>query len=183
MLWEDRQRCILRLRASWNFSTHGQLLRISSQNPPAQRPVGPLRGLDLWNGVEESGPEWRNSKKPLIEEYTFAYPRALGVEDNPTSCSPLSEAKHSGRRAFNHLSEQSQILQIMFPDFFLLPCCAHNACNLRATLRTLGSAIELPGRRSGFSAGFRSDSNREKLQICSPAGRRPAGGPILRLSR
>ena len=44
-------------------------------------------------------------------------------------------------------------------------------------------AIMLPGRKSGFRAGFRPDSNRESLKIGPPAGRRPAGGPILTASR
>ncbi len=33
--------------------------------------------------------------------------------------------------------------------------------------------IMLPGRKSGFRAGFRSDSNRESLKIASPAGHLP----------
>ncbi len=41
----------------------------------------------------------------------------------------------------------------------------------------------LPGRKSGFRAGFRSDYDRESLKIGPPTGRGPAGGPILRLSR
>ena len=44
-------------------------------------------------------------------------------------------------------------------------------------------AIVLPGRKSGFRAGFRPDSNRESLKIGPPSGRRPAGGPMLKLSR
>ena len=44
-------------------------------------------------------------------------------------------------------------------------------------------AIVLPGRKSGFRAGFRLDSNRESIKIGPPAGRRPAGKPISRLSR
>jgi hypothetical protein len=36
----------------------------------------------------------------------------------------------------------------------------------------------LPGRKSGFRAGFRPDSDKEDLKIGPPAGRRPAGGPI-----
>ncbi len=47
---------------------------------------------------------------------------------------------------------------------------------------TLGYAIDLPGQKSGVRAGFRPDSNRESHNICPPAGFRPAGGPILRLS-
>ncbi len=30
---------------------------------------------ESYNKFEESGPGWRNSKRPLSEEYTFAYPR------------------------------------------------------------------------------------------------------------
>ncbi len=36
---------------------------------------------------------------------------------------------------------------------------------------------------SGGRAGFRPDYNRESLNIGSPAGHRPSGGQILRLSR
>ncbi len=43
--------------------------------------------------------------------------------------------------------------------------------------------IVLPGRTSGFRAEFRPDSSRESLRFSPPAGLRPAGGPILRLSR
>ncbi len=43
-LFGDRQRCILRLGASWDFSTRGRILPVYYQNPPAIRPVGPLRG-------------------------------------------------------------------------------------------------------------------------------------------
>ena len=48
---------------------------------------------------------------------------------------------------------------------------------------TLCYAIVLPGRKSGFRAGFRPDSSRGNLKIGPPAGLRPAGGPILMLSR
>ncbi len=48
---------------------------------------------------------------------------------------------------------------------------------------TLCYAIVLPGRKSGFRAGFRQDSIRESLKIGPPAGFRPAGGPILKLPR
>ncbi len=41
----------------------------------------------------------------------------------------------------------------------------------------------LPGRKSGFRAGCQPDASRESLQIGPPAGRRPAGGLILKLSR
>ncbi len=71
----DRPRCILRLAASGKFSTRGRILRIYSKTSPAQRPVGPLR----WNNFEESDPEWRTSKTPLIEECTFAFPRPVHV--------------------------------------------------------------------------------------------------------
>ncbi len=50
-------------------------------------------------------------------------------------------------------------------------------------LRTLCYAIVLPGQKSGLRAGSRRDSNRENLKNGPPAGRRPAGGAILRLSR
>ncbi len=39
--------------------------------------------------------------------------------------------------------------------------------------------VMLPDRRSAFRAGLRPDSNREALNIRSPAGLRPAGGPFL----
>ncbi len=46
-------------------------------------------GAGFLEQIEESGPEWRNSKKPLIEDYTFAYPRSvsksLGFADPETS--------------------------------------------------------------------------------------------------
>ena len=48
---------------------------------------------------------------------------------------------------------------------------------------TLCYAIVLPGRKSGFRAGFRPDSIRESIEISPSAGRRPAGGLILMLSR
>ncbi len=47
---------------------------------------------------------------------------------------------------------------------------------------TLCYAILLPGRRPGFRAGFRPDSNQESLKIGPPGGLRPAGGPNFRLS-
>ncbi len=50
-------------------------------------------------------------------------------------------------------------------------------------LITICYAIVLPGRKTNFRASFRPDSNWESLKIGPPAGRRPAGGPILRLSR
>ncbi len=48
---------------------------------------------------------------------------------------------------------------------------------------TLCYAIVLPGRKTGFRAGFRPDSSRESLKLGPAAGLRPAGGPILRLFR
>ena len=48
---------------------------------------------------------------------------------------------------------------------------------------TVYYAIVLPGRISGFRAAFRKDSRRESLKLSAPAGLRPAGGPILKLSR
>ncbi len=42
-------------------------------------------------------------------------------------------------------------------------------------------AILLPGQNSGFRAGCRPNSIRENINIGSPAGIRPDGGPILRL--
>ncbi len=44
-------------------------------------------------------------------------------------------------------------------------------------------AIMLPSLKASFRAGFRPDSNRENNKIGPPAGRRPVGGPILKLSR
>jgi hypothetical protein len=41
----------------------------------------------------------------------------------------------------------------------------------------------LPGRKSGFRAGSRPDSNLRNLKIGPPAGRRPAAGPIFMFSR
>ena len=41
----------------------------------------------------------------------------------------------------------------------------------------------LPGRKPGFRAGFRPDSNRENLKIGRPAGRMPAVGTIVSLIR
>ncbi len=43
--------------------------------------------------------------------------------------------------------------------------------------------IELPGRNSVLRAGCRQDYQRKNLKIGPPAGRRPAGEPIWRLSR
>ncbi len=48
---------------------------------------------------------------------------------------------------------------------------------------TLCYAIVLPGRKWAFRAGFWPDCYRESTNIGSPAGLRPAGGPILVLSR
>ncbi len=45
--------------------------------------------------------------------------------------------------------------------------------------RILCHAIALSGQKSGFRVGFRPNSRRGSLQI----GRRPAGEPILRISR
>ena len=44
-------------------------------------------------------------------------------------------------------------------------------------------AIVLPGRKSVFRAGFRPESSRESFKIGPPGPLRPAGGPILTLSR
>ncbi len=41
----------------------------------------------------------------------------------------------------------------------------------------------LPGQKSGFWARFWQDFNPENLKINPLAGRRPAGGQILKLSR
>ncbi len=54
-------------------------------------------------------------------------------------------------------------------------------CNVPC--RTIGYAIALPGRKSGFRAGFRPDSSRGGLKISPPAGLRPTGGPISKLIR
>jgi hypothetical protein len=48
-----------------------------------------------------------------------------------------------------------------------------NKTNLQLNLVTLRHAIELPGRKSGFRAGFRPDSNRKSLKI-GPEARSPA---------
>ncbi len=48
---------------------------------------------------------------------------------------------------------------------------------------TSGYVIELPGLKSVLRGGFRPDSNREYIKIGSPAGLRPAGRLIVRLSR
>ncbi len=60
-------------------------------------------------------------------------------------------------------------------------CCTNPLC-VTSRCGTLCQAKVLPGRKSGFRAGFRLDSNRENLKSCPPAGLRPAGGPISRLS-
>ncbi len=44
-------------------------------------------------------------------------------------------------------------------------------------------AIVLPGQKSGSRAAFRTHSNQEVIKIGPQAGRRPAGGLILKLSR
>ncbi len=56
----------------------------------------------------------------------------------------------------------------------LVRCCAQRLSVI------VCYAMVLPGRKSGFRAGCRSD-NRESLKIGPLAGRRPAGGPIVRL--
>ncbi len=48
---------------------------------------------------------------------------------------------------------------------------------------TLCYAMVLPGRKSGSRAGCRQDSSRESLKFELPAGRGPAGGPILRFAQ
>jgi hypothetical protein len=53
-------------------------------------------------------------------------------------------------------------------------------CNLDCILCY---AKMFPGQKSGFRAGFWPDSSLGTLKIGPPAGLRPAGGPILRLSR
>ena len=58
-----------------------------------------------------------------------------------------------------------------------------NAVYIKIGLATLCYAIRLPGRRAGFRAGCRPDSNRASIQISSPAGLRPARGLMLKLSR
>ncbi len=45
------------------------------------------------------------------------------------------------------------------------------------------ATLMLPGRKSAFRAGFWPDCYRESPEIGPPAGLRPAGGPILLLSR
>ncbi len=65
------------------FSIRGFLEFLSSGPDSSKVFQEPLRAAarraaargDSWNTFEESGPEWRNSKKPPIEGYTFAYPR------------------------------------------------------------------------------------------------------------
>jgi hypothetical protein len=47
---------------------------------------------------------------------------------------------------------------------------------------TLCYALVLPGRKSSFRAGFRSDSHQENLKIGPPTGLRPAGVPFSRLT-
>ena len=53
-----------------------------------------------------------------------------------------------------------------------------NTKNTKKT-RILCYAIGLPGRKSGFRAGFRPDSIRESLKLGPPVGLRQAGGPIF----
>ncbi len=50
-------------------------------------------------------------------------------------------------------------------------------------VRTLCYAIVLPGRKSAFRAGFRSDCYRECTEMGPPAGLRPTGGPTSVLAR
>ncbi len=59
---------------------------------------------------------------------------------------------------------------------------AVNWGGLGRAISALGYTIVLPGRKSGFRAGFRPYSNMENIKIGPLAGRRLAGGPILRLS-
>ncbi len=56
------------------------------------------------------------------------------------------------------------------------------AVHWRKRNHTLCEAIVLPSRKAGFRAGFRPDSTQEHRKIGPPAGRRPAGGPILTFS-
>ncbi len=53
----------------------------------------------------------------------------------------------------------------------------------RVVSPTLCYTIVLPGRKSTFRVGCRPGSSRESLKISPPAGRRQAGGPMLKLSR
>ena len=46
----------------------------------------------------------------------------------------------------------------------------------------MATGIILSGRKSSFRAGLRPDSHRENFKIGPPAGRRPAGGPMLMLN-
>ncbi len=48
---------------------------------------------------------------------------------------------------------------------------------------TLCYAVMLPGWKSDFRGGFEPHSNQENTEIGPPARLRPAGGPMLRLSR
>ncbi len=57
------------------------------------------------------------------------------------------------------------------------------AARSTSTAGALCYAIALPGRESVFRAGFRPDSSRESFFIGPRAGRRPAGGPNLIVSR
>ncbi len=43
--------------------------------------------------------------------------------------------------------------------------------------------IVFPGRKSGFRSGCRQDSNQDSIKTGPPAGRRPAGGPIVMFSQ
>ncbi len=73
----DKQRCFLRLGASWNFSTRGRILQIIFQESPPQRPVGPLRGVYSRNpapsGEIPRSPSSKNTPSPIPD---YSPPRA-----------------------------------------------------------------------------------------------------------
>ncbi len=59
----------------------------------------------------------------------------------------------------------------------------HASTNNVVPDRTLCYTILLPGRKPGFRVAFQPDSSRESFKIGLQAGRKPAGGPISKLSR
>ncbi len=69
-----RRRFILRLGVPCNLSIWGQILRIYSKNTRAAARRVVARFVLLCNKFEKIRPRVENPKKPLIEEYIFAYP-------------------------------------------------------------------------------------------------------------
>ncbi len=81
-----------------------------------------------------------------------------------------------------HQGTQRVCIKACFPKTDGLRLAALRAKNKATTVHPM-FAIVLPGRKSGFRAGVRPDSDRETLKIGPLASLRPAEGPIWRLSR